>query len=338
MPRADLLETPPYRAVDGRRVHYGRYSQPIPRPNIDVPGHLGKLRLKEWHYTSVLTERFFFAFGLVQLGYVANAFCYLVDRQAPKKLHQYEALAPLGRGLRFAPSSILGLTRWKRGRARIAVGWDKGWGINMSVPLSGGRLEAELIIEPRECLALLHELEPMRPAYTHKAAALPTAGFLRWRGERWPVKDGLACLDWTRSAALRETRWKWLSLATALDDGRTVGLNLSAEVYDDRSGGSRENALWLDGLVEPVSGVMFELPRDPKQEPWKIRSRCGTEVDLIFHPLGARSQNVKLGLIQSRFTQPYGTFEGRLRPQGSKTEQIELDGAFGVVEDHLAVW
>jgi len=338
MSRVDLLESPPYRAVDGTRINYGRYRHPIPRPNIAAPGRLGALRLKEWHYSSVLTERFFVAFDLVQLGYVANAFCYLVDRRDPEVLHEYEALSPLGRGLRFAPSSVLGMTSWKHRGARLSVGWDKGWGVTLAVPLSGGRLEAELLIEPRESLALLHELEPERAAYTHKAAALPTTGFLRWRGERWPIKQGLACLDWTRSAALRETRWKWLSFSTTLDDGRTVGLNLSAEVSDDGAGNSRENALWIDGLVETVGGVTFTLPSDPKQEPWRIRSRRGPEIDLTFDPLGARSQKIKLGLIESNFVQPYGMLRGTICPEGAKDDKLQIEGAFGVVEDHLAIW
>ncbi|RLB59134.1 MAG: hypothetical protein DRI90_15780, partial [Deltaproteobacteria bacterium] len=51
-------------------------------------------RLKRWHYTSVVTDRTFFACAVVDLGYMGNAFAYVVDRQTGEK-HEHNALAPL---------------------------------------------------------------------------------------------------------------------------------------------------------------------------------------------------------------------------------------------------
>ncbi len=336
--RATQLEQPPHRAVQDGQVLYGRYRHPIPRPNIGATGRLGRLRLKEWHYTSVTTDRLFVAFGLVQLGYLANAFCYVVDRRDPTRSFEFESISPLGRGLRFAPSSVLGKTHWHHAGADILVSWDRGWKVSLDVPLDAGRLQGKLYFEPQESLALLHELAPGRPAYTHKAAALPASGALTFRGERFTFDGGLASLDWTRSVALRETRWKWASLSTVLPDGQTVGLNLSAEVYDDARGDSMENALWLDGQVIPLGGVVFDVPDDPTSQPWHLRSRQGDDVDLEFHPLGARSQKLDLKVLKSDFVQPYGEFRGHITPPGSRDTVHLVEGAFGVVEDHLSVW
>lgn len=332
------IDRPPERAVEGGTIRYGRYRQPIPQPNIAPSTWLGRYRLKEWHYTSVTTERFFLAFGLVQLGYLANAFGYLVDRRAKGRCWEYEAMSPLGLGLRFAPSSVHGTTTLRLGRARIEIGWDRGWDIALALPLDGERLEAELHVEPGEGLALLHELPSGRPAYTHKAAALPASGEIRWQQEVHRVDRGLASIDWTRALALRQTRWKWASLSGRLDDGRRVGLNLSADVYDDEAGDSRENALWLDGRLVPLGGVDFDLPRSPARQPWSLHSRrgCPDEVELLFTPSGARQQRVDLKLLKSVFIQPFGSFRGRIRPAGG--DPIFLDDAFGVVEDHLSVW
>ncbi|MBC7171011.1 MAG: DUF2804 family protein, partial [Polyangiaceae bacterium] len=81
----------------------------------------------------------------------------------------------------------------------------------------------------------------------------------------------------------------------------------------------------------PLSGVRFTLPDDPRTQPWQIESRSGDEVDLRFMPLGARAQDLHLGLLRTRFVQPYGTFHGRVRDH-------RVDGAFGVVEDHDSLW
>lgn len=338
MSRSDLQEKPPYRAVDGAEIHYGKYRYPIPRPNIKGPGRLGRLRLKEWHYTSLTTDRLFIGFGLVQLGYMANAFCYLVDRDDPSRRWEYEKVLPFGLGLTFAPSSVQGVTQWRLGDVRIRAAWDGGFTVvDLDVPLSGERLRGSFRCEADECLALLHELEPGRPAYTHKAAALPASGSLSWRGEQHSFDDGLGSLDWTRSVARRETRWKWAAFSGRLPDGRRVGLNLSAEVYDNRDGDSEENALWLDGRAIALGGVRFEVPGEPAVEPWRVHSRAGDEVDLEFRPFGARAQKIDAKLVVSDFVQPYGEFKGRIAPVGG-ADAIELDGIFGVVEDHLARW
>jgi hypothetical protein len=142
---------------------------------------------------------------------------------------------------------------------------------------------------------------------------------------------GFGVSDWTRSLADRETTWKWASLAGNDHEGRAIGLNLSAEVYDDLEGNSQENALFFGGETKTLTGVRFELPPDPTTQAWGIRSLRGQEVELRFVPLGVRQQNLQLGVIGTRFVQPYGTFHGRVL-------EHRIDGAFGVVEDHRSVW
>lgn len=334
-----LAALPPRRAVDGGQVAYGRYCQAIADPNVRASGVFGRFRLKEWHYTSVSSDHFFLAFGLVHLGYLANAFCYLVDHTTGDSYHAYEAMAPFGFGLRFAPSSVRGVTRWRKGGQSIEVRWEEGWHIRIDVMLRDRRdrterLCGELHYPAGESLVLLHPLPSGKPAYTHKESARPTVGTLHWRDERVPV-DGLGTLDWTRSVALRETTWKWASFTTRGADGHRIGLNLSAEVYDDADGASRENAAWLGDRPHVLGGVRFEVPAHPERDPWRIRSLHGDEVDLTFQPMGARSQNVDYRLIRSEFVQPYGRFTGTLRVSGVT---VPVDGAFGVVEDHRSLW
>jgi hypothetical protein len=43
-----------------------------------------------------------------------------------------------------------------------------------------------------------------------------------------------------------------------LPNGRTVALNLSADVYDDAHGDSQENAVWIDGRTFAV-GVNYRF-------------------------------------------------------------------------------
>jgi hypothetical protein len=314
---------------------FGRYRQPIADPSLGPPQWWRSLRTKEWHYHSVVSDDWFLGVALVQLGYVANAFVYLVDRGQPAKRREYEALSPFGRALSFAPSSIRGETRWHRGRDRIALRYRQGWQLEIDASLGAERLAGQVQIEPQQSLAVAFPLEPDRPAYTHKAAGLPARGALRLGNRSIDLTNARATLDWTRSLARRRTRWKWASFAGHARDGRSIGLNLSAEVYDRPQGVSHENALFVEGVTHSLNGVVFELPPDPERGTWRIES---PELELEFRPLGARKQALNLGLLKSHFVQPYGLFRGRIQPEAGGVGSVSVDELFGVVENHDALW
>jgi hypothetical protein len=310
---------------------FGRYHEAIADPSFGVRG-LRRWRQKEWHYSAFTTERWFVAFGVVQLGYAANAFAYVVDRERPEDAHELEVVSPLGRAVRFAPSSVGGSTRFRHGPHRLEVTWrGNGWDVDLDLRVGARHLRGQARTEDGEALALLHPLGPDRPAYTHKAAALRTGGRLMLDDEPIDLTQGLGSLDWTRSMALRETRWKWASFSSHDSAGRPLGLNLSAEVYDDAEGHSRENAYWSDGAVHPLEGVKFQVPARPAQQEWRIHSLRGDAVSLRFRPQGARAQRLNLGLLRSDFVQPYGVFDGVVAGH-------EVANAFGVVEVHRSVW
>ncbi len=324
------LHTAPSQIQEGPQIHIGRFRGAIANPNVTAPG--GRWRLKEWNYLSIVTETHFVAFAVVQLGYVANLFCYVVDRQT-HAMWQMEAMSPFGAGLEIARSSLVGRTVWARGANRVEIeAIPRGWRVDLAVRLGDKWLRGSAAIDHGEGLALVFPLAPGRLAYTHKDAGMLAEVQLTLDDQPLP-RDGLATLDWTRSAALRTTRWNWASTATLLPDGRRFGLNLSAHVYDDAAGASEENAVWLDGHLHALGGVTFSLPASPGSETWHVR---GAGIDLAFTPLGARQQNVNLGLVRSRFVQPYGHFAGTVTLPGG--EELVLPPAFGVVEDHLAVW
>lgn len=331
-------------AADGT-VAYGRFAGTIADPAIAAPGLGGAWRRKEWHYLSFLGDDAFVAVAIAQLGYLANAFAYVVDRRAGQRFAEMHALAPLGRGVEFAAAPGTGTTRWRKGRDVIAItatalpqgpgnGAASGWTARLDLALGDSRLQGEFDVVRAEALSLVHRLPTGRPAYTHKEAGLLARADLRW-GDRRIVGAGLATADWTRAISQRETKWNWACTAHRLPDGRAFGLNLSAHVYDDAAGHSEEDAAWLDGRVHALGGARFEVPADPTRQPWRITSLLPDEFDLRFQPLGARRQVLDFGVIASRFVQPFGSFDGRVRVAGA---EVAIGGAFGVVEDHFARW
>jgi hypothetical protein len=184
----------------------------------------------------------------------------------------------------------------------------------------------------RESIATLYDFGNGRPGYTHKLCAAPTEAELKWGVDSLPAKNILGASDWTRSFCLHETVWKWASFAGVTTQGIRLGLNLSAQIYDNSAGESIENAYWVNDKVCGLGRVDFHLPQDPSKDTWIIQSPTSNpEVDLKFQPLGARKQNTGFGFIKSSFVQPFGTFSGRLG-------EHQVENIFGVVEDHYARW
>ncbi len=298
------------------------YRGPIEDPRVTG----SRFRLKEWHYISFASDRYFLAVAVVQLGYVASGFCYLVDRETGTRF-EWEALSPMGRALSFAQGPTRGASRFKASGAHVELARSRA---SLSLTLRGaGRdvvVEGDLAIRQSASLSLLCALPSGGRAYTNKAAALPATARLTIDGEAVDL-NGMAAIDWTRSLAERETKWKWASFS-GLADGVAIGLNLSAEVYDDASGASRENVFFRDGDLYILGAARFGVPARPKSEPWTI---IGDDLDLTFTPIGARAQKKNFGLVVSDFVQPYGTFRGVVRG-------VEITDAFGVVESHRSVW
>ncbi len=314
----------------GDDAQLGIYRTPF--AEIDLGGRgLSRYRLKEWHYLSFTNDRFFVALGLVQLGYVGSVFAYAVDRAGDAPTHEYGVISPLGRQPSIAESSVRGTTAWKTREAAVSITARDGWDVALDLPVGALRLTGEAHIEAQESLAMLHRLDATHVAYTHKAAGWPASGALRLGDVPISLEGALAASDWTRSQARRETVWNWCCTSGRLADGRAFGLNLSAQVYDDERGHSRENAAWIDGRVVPLGGVRFDVPPRPKDEPWRVRSLEGDEVDLEIHPEGAREEHMGVGPLRTDFVQPYGRFEGNVLGH-------DVSGLFGVVEDHHALW
>lgn len=359
------LAAPP-RIVEGARVHTGWFRDPIAEPNLEaVPlalplglsaeGRVGralrKLRLKQWHYTSVVDENVLFACAVVDAGYVGTAFAYLVDR-ASGRFFEYSTLRPLAKGVRIAKGSTDGRSGIEQpGWGRIWLDNDSRRGERVIEAHLEGRLgakaapplHARFVITDRghdpDPVVVVEESEPGCFIYTHKCYGLAAEGTIRAGDVDHRVRDGHAGLDFNRGIRPRETYWNWAAAGGASEDGARIGFNLTAHRRWDTPASHDEDAadcaLWLDGERVKIPWVAFAYDPSDLLAPWRITDREGL-VDLRFTPRGDRHEDVNLGLIVSRFHQPYGRFEGTLRNRAGRA--FVLGDVFGVTEQHFARW
>ncbi|CAF1638965.1 unnamed protein product, partial [Didymodactylos carnosus] len=136
--------------------------------------------------------------------------------------------------------------------------------------------------------------------------------------------------------------------ATNTANGETVvlGINFSADIYNDDQGVSMENALWIDGKVFSIGKIIYDLPEEQFQTTkyWNIHSddTSGSNdidninVQLTFEPLGSKEKHLNVIILVAHFVQPYGRFNGTI--QINKNEVYTITNAFGVVENHYSKW
>jgi hypothetical protein len=341
--------------AEGRYL-FGRYTQPFVSANIS-DGYLDDyalwlrhpnrwnswlrtLRLKEWHFISIDHPDIFLAFAVAQLGYVSNLFAYAVNKKTGR-IHEWGERVPLGRNLKFGASSIQGVTVWQSRRSHLQIiNQPSTWAIELKLD----KLEADFQISRDEAMALVFPLAQNRAGYTHKEAGNGVKGEIQLAGETHKLtpENCLGASDWSRSFSNRITAWYFACFGGRDENGTRIGLNLSGLIYDDATGTSQENTVWIEGRSFPVGAARFILPdaKELNSKPWRIeavdlQNPKQSAVALTFEPLGSRREHVSLGILVSKFTQAFGAYSGTISVNG---HSYRVNRVFGVAEKHYSKW
>jgi len=330
-------------------VRFGVYDQPCAKVDlfrtrlrtlgVPMPGLWSRFRLKEWqHYCLILPEAMV-SFAIVDSKFLHTSWCHVVDRtsgahfeharQGPRLRARVarqlwnERTHLSARGYRIEVFNHL-----DHGEHRISIDIDA----DGTLPAVHLAMTCEHDLDAIQPLVVVLPVGPNRGMYSHKVA-LPLRGTLRVgdREHRVESEQGFAIVDVHKAHYPRRTWWNWATFAGRDAAGRLIAGNLTHNV-NERDRELNENALWVDGALHHLGPARFEVDRERVLEPWRVRT---DEAALVFTPEGERAQSIRLGLVVSEFHQPYGTFAGTVRLEG---EEVEIDGLYGVCEDHTAVW
>lgn len=307
-----------------------------------LPPALARLRLKEWQHYCLITDEVLVTLAIVDAKFTRIAWVQVVDLATGER-HEHHHQTP------FA-------------RVRLSEAlWDdrcsfrtRGFALDIHNHLSnqnhtlaldaaprgdvpGMSAELEILHDPSKvesmvvCLPVGHE----RCAYTHKVP-VPVRGSLRVgdRTYRFDEASAVAILDIHKAHYPRDMFWRWATFAGHDDAGRLVGLNLTKNVVEDDVVWN-ENAAWVDGHVTRFGPAVFDFNRSDPSCVWRLGT-ADDRVHIEFRPEGSRGERLDVaGLLRSRFNQFYGRFYGVV-DTGETT--IEVDGLWGLCEDHEAVW
>ncbi len=290
-------------------------------PTTSGLGRLARLlREKRWQYFAVADEAVAVGGAIVDLGYAGNAFLWAVERETGL-LHEGETLSlPTAVHVGDVPGDGL--------EARI--------GGSLAIRTAGGRTEvvgrlgavevAVALEAAGEALTAVAPVEGGGVNVTCKHAALRGSGSVVLGERRLELGQGASgILDYSHGLLARETSWRWAAGAGRLRDGNPIGFNL-VEGFNQ----GLENGIWVRGRPRPVGAARFTWDPKAPEAPWQVTTDDGV-VDLLLEVEAVRRKDLHLGIAASWYRQPVGRWTGQVDGQ-------QVDGIFGVAEDHKARW
>jgi Protein of unknown function (DUF2804) len=305
---------------------WGRYAGPVADTDTSAwDTDLVRRRTwrKAWIFLGAYTEQYTVGFAIVDAGFAATAFVYVHDRQTGR-LVEAHTLVPAGFPDGFQP----GLRQtWRlaalEGTWTLAPAGD-GWratfeSLRFSLSLEAGA--------PSQGMSILAPAQDRPFHHTFKAVSLPVQVSFQEPMGGWQ-SSAVGALDFSKGYPPRNTFWNWASLVGRTEDGRSFGLNLTADFNN-----ALENAVWVNGQLVPLATALFRYQPAAVLNEWRLTTADGA-INLRFTPDGLREENITLGAFESRFQQPFGRFEGTLTLQG---QTVRITGS-GVTEQHWATW
>lgn len=290
----------------------------------DNKGGLFKVRRtkrKAWIFFGVYSAELICIMAVADAGFFANSFCYYY-LPADNIFEEDSVMVPLGFPAAFDAQLN---SDWNIGNYKIYTGDNN----KMHFEYNGKfhlQIEAELNLTGASIMAPSHGTRPFN--FTYKNVCLPVEARIEKDGKLYKATGDLGAIDFTKGYPPRKTVWDWCSFCGKTESGKSIGLNLVKHFN-----GEIENIVWIDGKKVTLGQSYFKLTKPLNKEPWLM----GTEdKQLTFKltPYGVRGANINLIVLRSYFVQAFGKMEGELKIG----ESIERFIAYGVTEDHLALW
>ncbi len=299
------------------------------------------LREKRWNQLHVVSPDVAASVSILDLKYLASAFCYVLDRRT-NRLHEFARLAPFGLGLTFRGNPLTGLVRFRSRGVRVEFEHDCARGmrkLSLTSRTYRGAIDLSFKIadDGRATIPInsVQGLPPYGLVYSHRSGPLPASGQALVDGRSCSVRDGqsFALFNWQWALHPRDARWTWMSGAGRAADGQqVVAFNLTRA---NDGLGEPENFLWFDGQPVPVGRVSFAMDLARKDGEWAVRSEDG-RVRLTFRPDVVRMGQRDAIWAKVYYRQPIGRFSGTLVDASGRT--IEVRDLPGFATDQTVHW
>ena len=295
----------------------------------------GLMRLKEWDYYYVGSDRFGVALTIADNSYMGlDSISFLSFEGEPWEITK-------------SPMRILTLGRTGLPQTSAeGVSAISGKGYSLQFRVEDGKrvlqahmdnfkdgaaidIDVTLTDEPEESMVICTPFDkPGHFYYNQKINCMRASGTVKIGEDVYTFEPDSAfgVLDWGRGVWTYHNTWYWGSVS-GLVHGVDFGFNIGYG-FGDTSAAS-ENMLFFNGKAHKLSQVTFEIPmKDGKEDylkPWKFTSDDG-RFEMDFAPVIDRASCTDFKVLKSDQHQVFGRFSG--------TAELD-DGTRLVVQDLL---
>lgn len=188
-----------------------------------------------------------------------------------------------------------------------------------------------LFNEPKDSMVIATPFKEDKKAffYNQKTIGMSACGHIRIKDQTYPFSpnDSFGLLDWGRGVWPYKTTWYW-SAGQDMIGGDLFGFNLGYGFGDTSQ--ATENLLFLNGIASKLTDVVFNIPKNDKNEydymkPWTITS-SDQRFEMVFVPTMDINVNLNAIVLSTNQHQVYGKFTGNA---------ILDDGSIVYVSDFL---
>lgn len=333
---------PPEAAVREGRFEFGRFNAPFPRANMldverpyhyPVPRFLKDLRLKEWQAFQFGDSRWFLFTALYNAKLFSFATFQAYDRET-KARYGFKRILP-GGDFRFHDRLARSRVAYRGPRSLIDYDFSLDEGkIRIDIEHAYRKRAARFsgsfafALGPRLTApsAVCLPLGMNRAMYSTKVLMPFSGEFRSEEGDyRFDSPAAMGILDDHKGFYPWRLRYDWVTGFGLDAKGRRAGFNLTDNQVKDQER-YNENCLWIGSKVWPLPPVRVTRPQGPQGD-WIIQDTEGM-VDLVFHPEVENDIRFNLGLVESDYHGPFGSFRGLLKNgDGDKIEAERLYGA-----------
>ncbi len=339
-----ITEPGPLHDESGRLIETG-YATSLIRTYDRSRVKASRLRLKEWDYYCVCSDRFAFALTVAHNGYMTMDSISLMDFESNSQQTTSKMYLPPFSKRDLPPTSASGDVR-VRGKGYAIAFENDGSTRRLSGHMddfAGGKpvsFDIGLTDAPEESLVIVTPFldAPRAFYYNQTINCMRASGFIQC-GDRSYVCEpdrAFAVLDWGRGVWTYDNTWYWGS-ASGLADGVPFGFNIGYGFGDTSA--ATENVLIYGGRVHKLSRVTFHIPekngREDYLSPWRFTSDDG-RFEMDFEPILDRSADIDLKIICSKQHQVFGRFTGTAVLDDGR--RLDVRGLTGFAEKVRNKW
>jgi hypothetical protein len=340
--KGNSFDPPPETIVSDGTFAFGRYGAPFRRANMldvhrpyhyPVPRPVKSWRLKEWQAFQFGDEKWSF-FATLYNAKICSLVLFIAYDRERKKRYQMRRVLP-GSMFHF-PETLTRSRVYYRGAHNYlesACDYDGGkiqLTVVRGVRAPGRRFSGRFTFAcgPKAAApsVVCLPLGLNRAMYSAKIL-MPMEGEFSLGGEsrRFEGPSSMGILDDHKAYYPYHLRYDWVTGYGVDPKGRRVGFNLTDNAHVRDPARNNENCVWINNRVWPLPPVKLTRPQGDAGE-WIIQDTEGM-VDLVFVPELANDLRFNLGLIESDYAGPMGSFRGFVKSgDGAKIQAERLYG------------